>query len=767
MSDTKANIVFQVNTDDLDQKLSKSLRSLGVHYDMYGRLVNKQGQFVAGLSQSAIRMGDYVDEAGKMRNANGKIIDGLTGIQRGLRMFKDEEGNIRSATGEIVQAAEELDALGQKANSASGGFFDLHKAIGPFNEQLKALGIDVSKFISNFNSISSCTDQWLKFGSAISNAESRQQLFNAAMAKLKSLNPTDIVSLCIMAYQKLNDVLMEAEKAQYKTIDAWDKTAIAMSRVAENSSAMTKALAGGIGSNSVGLDDQFRQSIQNIQTLQAEIKKFKAERNEAIAIGSAGTAAIAGTGVGVPAAVLAGAATGITASGYQKAINEASEKLKNEMDAFAGQLSSMVAMDLPKSEKELLQERIAAYDVSLEAIKKTDVETKHWWTGNGEEEAAEASEQARLFAETLKARTAAQKKLAELEAQEAEERKKVADDVLAYYTQTEEHVRTWEEIEQRIVEEGQRTGKTSEEINAALGKLNQEYQEQEEQARRAREAQEAADRERLAATLGVTGILESIKTDEERYQEELNRAQEALNANFITQDQYDRYANQLDEKYHPKDTRTDEEKNKELIAGSGLEEFFKEPAMTLEQTLTGLDTLVNGLIGLTEEQRENLRKDVKSQATEKFHQQDISRLGLGPLLEEIKTPYDKFQETMERVEEGVKLGVITQEQANEIRKNQLARLENIDYNVEGIDEDQRIYTDTQKKEDTDGLPKALSYGSQGAYSFWAGGATDTMRTMAGRIKTGNDLRQQFYEQFMGMKQAFIEQIERTGAPFIL
>ena len=122
---------------------------------------------------------------------------------------------------------------------------------------------------------------------------------------------------------------------------------------------------------------------------------------------------------------------------------------------------------------------------------------------------------------------------------------------------------------------------------------------------------------------------------------------------------------------------------------------------------------------------------------------------------------------MERVEEGVKLGVITQEQANEIRKSQLARLENIDYNVEGIDEDQRIYTDTQKKEDTAGLPKALSYGSQGAYSLWAGGATDTMRTMAGRIKTGNDIRNQFFEQFMEMKRAFFEQIERTGAPIIL
>lgn len=774
MSDTKANIVFQVNTDDLDQKLSKSLKSLGVHYDMYGRLVNKQGQFVAGLSQAAIRMGDYVDEAGKMRNANGQLLDGLTSIQIKLRMWKDEAGNIRSATGETVQAAEQLNALGKNAGKTSGEFFNLQTALDPFDKTLKSLGVDVSGIISEFNSLSASSNQWLKLGSAITDAASRQNLMNDAFAKLKSLGPGDFLAAFVMLYQGLSNVLMECEKAQYKTVDAWDKTAIAMSRVSENASYMTKALAGGLGANSVGIDDQFQQSIKNIQTLQAEISKFKKEQAESLAIGTAGTGAMLASGIGIPAAVLAGVGTGITVATYQKAINEASEKLKNEMDAFASQLSSLVAMDLPKSEKELIQERIAAYDIALEAIKKTDVEKKHLLQGPGEEEYAEIAEQARQFRTTLEARAAAQKKLAEIEAQEAEkerqraeEAKKVADDVLIYYTQTEEHARTWAEIEQRIVEEGQRTGKTSEEINAALGKLQQEYQEQEEQALRAREEQEAADRERLAATLGVTGILESIKTDEERYQEELNRAQEALNENFITQDQYDRYANQLDEKYHPKDTRTDEEKNKELIAGSGLGEFFREPAMTLEQTLAGLDTLVNGLIGLTAEEREKLRKDVKGQAEEKFQQADISRLGLGPLLEEIKTPYDKFQETMERVEEGVKLGVITQEQANEIRKNQLARLENIDYNVEGIDEDQRIYTDTQKKEDTAGLPKSVSYGSQEAYSLWAGSATDTIRTMAGRIKTGNDIQKQFFEQFMGAKQAVIEQLERMGAPLLM
>lgn len=113
------NVKLQADTADLDAKLSKTQKELGVHYDQYGRLINKEGQFVAGLSQARIKMGDYVDELGRVRNANGDLMDGLDGVQQKLRMYIDEMGNVRSVSGDFVSMSKErlaaLDEEGKKA----------------------------------------------------------------------------------------------------------------------------------------------------------------------------------------------------------------------------------------------------------------------------------------------------------------------------------------------------------------------------------------------------------------------------------------------------------------------------------------------------------------------------------------------------------------------------------------------------------------------------------------------------------------------------
>lgn len=113
------NIKLLADTADLEAKLSKTQKELGVHYDQYGRLVNKEGQFVAGLSQARIRMGDYVDELGRVRNANGDLMDGLDGTQQKLRMYIDELGNVRTVSGDFVSLSKErmaaLDEEGKKA----------------------------------------------------------------------------------------------------------------------------------------------------------------------------------------------------------------------------------------------------------------------------------------------------------------------------------------------------------------------------------------------------------------------------------------------------------------------------------------------------------------------------------------------------------------------------------------------------------------------------------------------------------------------------
>lgn len=113
------NIKLLADTTDLEAKLSKTQKELGVHYDQYGRLINKEGQFVAGLSQARIRMGDYVDAMGQVRNANGDLMEGLSGVQQKFRMYIDEMGNVRTVSGDFVSLSKErmaaLDEEGQKA----------------------------------------------------------------------------------------------------------------------------------------------------------------------------------------------------------------------------------------------------------------------------------------------------------------------------------------------------------------------------------------------------------------------------------------------------------------------------------------------------------------------------------------------------------------------------------------------------------------------------------------------------------------------------
>lgn len=100
------NIVIKVNADDLDAKLSKSMRELGAHHDQYGRLLNAEGKYIGTLSQANVRMGHYIDSQGKMRDAAGRLVEGLTAAEKALRMYIDAHGDVRTAEGEFVRASD-------------------------------------------------------------------------------------------------------------------------------------------------------------------------------------------------------------------------------------------------------------------------------------------------------------------------------------------------------------------------------------------------------------------------------------------------------------------------------------------------------------------------------------------------------------------------------------------------------------------------------------------------------------------------------------
>ena len=102
------SIRITCSTEDLDAKLSKSMKLLGAHHDEYGRLVNAENQFIAGLSQARIKMGDWIDSLGRARDAQGNYLDGLSATELKLRMYKDELGNVYDAEGNLVRVSEEL-----------------------------------------------------------------------------------------------------------------------------------------------------------------------------------------------------------------------------------------------------------------------------------------------------------------------------------------------------------------------------------------------------------------------------------------------------------------------------------------------------------------------------------------------------------------------------------------------------------------------------------------------------------------------------------
>ena len=102
------SVKITCSTEDLDAKLSKSMKALGAHHDQYGRLLNANNQMIAGLSQSRIKMGDWIDSLGRARDAQGNYLDGLSATELKLRMYKDELGNVYNAEGELVRVSEEL-----------------------------------------------------------------------------------------------------------------------------------------------------------------------------------------------------------------------------------------------------------------------------------------------------------------------------------------------------------------------------------------------------------------------------------------------------------------------------------------------------------------------------------------------------------------------------------------------------------------------------------------------------------------------------------
>lgn len=142
---------FTKSVDELNASLSKNQKALGLVYNEQGILTNALGQTVEGLSQSAIKLGQYVDELGRVRTFQGGFTDGLTKTQIELGLYVDELGNVRNRLGEVIgmtdKAAKAQEAEAAAALNASAQLQAASNAtIGAFAKSAKGISKVAGQF---------------------------------------------------------------------------------------------------------------------------------------------------------------------------------------------------------------------------------------------------------------------------------------------------------------------------------------------------------------------------------------------------------------------------------------------------------------------------------------------------------------------------------------------------------------------------------------------------------------------------------------------
>ena len=153
---TDLDVKFAKSAEALNRTLTKSQKALGVFYNEQGLLVNSQGQVVEGLSQAQIKLGYYVDELGRTRTYQGGFTEGLNASQKAMGWFSDELGNVYDRMGDLVIASERvadsLDDIGESIDGVSTVTDDYSSAINDMAD-----GAD--KAMSSLSSLAGQTSQ--------------------------------------------------------------------------------------------------------------------------------------------------------------------------------------------------------------------------------------------------------------------------------------------------------------------------------------------------------------------------------------------------------------------------------------------------------------------------------------------------------------------------------------------------------------------------------------------------------------------------------
>ena len=662
----EANVRITCSTEDLDAKLSKSMKLLGAHHDEFGRLVNAEGKFISGLSQARIKMGDWIDELGRARDAQGGFLDGLSATELKLRYYKDELGNVYTAEGELVRVSEELaraqreqlaaaeaEAARQAAEAAKAqeelatagerGMKSLLSGakgaakmannlslmigvLGGGNEGLNKFGQSVVIATQTFSQFALAMKTLPKFVQGFKLLTVATQGQTAAQVILNAVSGNWVALIAgglaagTLAYKALSSSTKEAKdqtkglvsstvdetlEAQ-KLIDTLKNLKISLSDVSATQ-------AGFIAASRVDGE------VSEIERLTEQYKKLDDEIKEAtkarLALNSQG---------------IYNDETRALADKENAAISKR-ESVKAQQ---AAEINKLISKDLPvQTELEKLRERAAYYTNVIDqgVLEGEELVTAQSALAENQRKQAEIIDKQNQEAERA-AKEAADKERAEAEKKLAEAQRKLGDRFDEYaqgsplWTAQEKAANDLEQTIAAWRENFAAAGKSEAELNAAIDTLKEEYRRKRLQEFMDANNLKVRETQKLTAEEEYTNTLDRIREAQEKYGLEAAEA-ERLRAQAETD-----YADALKKKAE------DEEKQRESrlneLGITGLREQMKSPfEKFLEQQSKVATAAEEGLISAAEAQRMN------AQLAENFYKENAGEAGAPDTLQEKAEEY--------------------------------------------------------------------------------------------------------------------------------
>lgn len=666
----EANVRITCSTEDLDAKLSKSMKLLGAHHDEFGRLVNAEGKFIAGLSQARIKMGDWIDSLGRARDAQGGFLDGLSATELKLRYYKDELGNVYTAEGELVRVSEELaraqqeqlaaaeaEAARQAAEAAKAqeelatagerGMKSLLSGakgaakmannlslmigvLGGGNEGLNKFGQNVVIATQTFSQFALAMKTLPKFINGFKLLTVATQGQTAAQVILNAVSGNWVALIAgglaagTLAYKTLSSSTKEAGEQTKALKKETDLLTIALEKYGRTLRD-TNVYQGALLSTQVTDIDRIQNEIDGYKKLEDAVQKATdaEQKRYAYLEKSAGhSSRISAT---------------VNNDKTYAALKDTLNKAENEMDAAKSQLSGNLAAifgkDLENDPLQELKERAEFYSKVIQsgALEGEALTNAQKALENNVKKQQDIIDKQNQEAERA-AKEAADKERAEAEKKLAEAQRKLGDRFDEYaqgsplWTAQEKAANDLEQTIAAWRENFAAAGKSETELNAAIDTLKEEYRRKRLQEFMDANNLKVRETQKLTAEEEYTNTLDRIREAQEKYGLEAAEA-ERLRAQAETD-----YADALKKKAE------DEEKQRESrlneLGITGLREQMKSPfEKFLEQQSKVATAAEEGLISAAEAQRMN------AQLAENFYKENAGEAGTPDTLQEKAEEY--------------------------------------------------------------------------------------------------------------------------------